>query len=54
VHWNIRIDFGHRGRSSWHTWWPSSDETLNTPEFKAELKELVDELRESVLKDLSA
>lgn len=50
---NVRIDFGHRGQEFWHTWWPSYDTALNTPEFKAELQELVDELRTSVLKNLS-
>src|SRR5574344_137550 len=50
---NVRIDFGHRGQEFWHTWWPRYHTTLNTPEFKAKLQELVDELRTSVLKNLS-
>lgn len=51
---HVRIDFGHGGKEFWHTWWPRSDETLNSPEFKQELGEVVDALRKTVLKDLSA
>lgn len=52
---NVRIDFGRDGDEFWHTWWPRGDEELNSPEFKAELKELVNELRETgPLKSLSA
>ena len=51
----VRMDFGSGGREFWHTWWPSGDEALNSPEFKAELTEVINELRESgPLKDLSA
>lgn len=49
---HVRIDFGHRGQEFWHTWWPRGPEELNGPEFKAELQEVVDELRTGVLKDL--
>ena len=48
------MDFGHRGQEFWHTWWPRGPEELNSPEFKAELQEVVDELRTSVLKDLAS
>jgi hypothetical protein len=52
---HIRMDFGRSGKEFWHTWWPRGSEELNSPEFKAELTELVNELRESgPLKDLSA
>jgi len=47
-------DFGHGGKEFWHTWWPRGDETLNSPEFKAELNGVVDEFRKTVLKDLSS
>ncbi len=50
---NVRMDFGS-GREFWHTWWPRGDESLNSPEFKKELSEVVDTLRKSVLKDLSS
>jgi hypothetical protein len=51
---HVRMDFGS-GKEFWHTWWPRGDEELNSPEFKAELAELVNELRESgPLRDVSA
>ncbi|WP_312642922.1 LPD28 domain-containing protein [Hydrogenoanaerobacterium sp.] len=52
---HVRIDFGSGGKEFWHTWWPRGEEALNSPEFKDELAELVNELRETgPLKDLSA
>ena len=48
------MDFGHHGKEFWHTWWPRGAEELNSPEFKAELQQVVDELRTGVLKDLSS
>lgn len=51
---HVRIDFGHGGREFWHTWHPRGPEELNSPEFKAELGEVVDQLRKSVLKNLSS
>ena len=52
---HVRIDFGSEGKEFWHTWWPRGDEELNSPEFKAELQKLVNELRETgPLKSLSA
>ena len=51
---HIRIDFGHGGREFWHTWHPRGAEELNSPEFKAELDEVVGQFRESVLQDLSS
>ena len=51
---HVRMDFGHQGKEFWHTWWPRGPEELNSPEFKAELQQVVDELRTSVLKDLSS
>ena len=50
----VRMDFGGSGKEFWHTWHPHGAESLNTPEFKAELQQVVDTLRETVLKDLSA
>lgn len=51
---HVRIDFGSGGKEFWHTWWPRGDEALNSPKFKSELAELVNELRETgPLKDLS-
>lgn len=41
---HVRGDFGKDGDEFWHTWFPSYEE-LNTRRFKAELKEVVDELR---------
>ena len=47
---HVRMDFGRSGNEFWHTWWPRGPEKLNSPAFKAELQEVVDTLRESVLK----
>ena len=47
---HVRMDFGRSGNEFWHTWWPRGPEELNNPVFKAELQEVVDTLRESVLK----
>ena len=44
------MDFGRSGNEFWHTWWPRGPEELNSPVFKLELQEVVDTLRESVLK----
>ena len=51
---HVRIDFGHGGKEFWHTWHPRGAEELNSPEFKAELDEVVGQLRKSVLQDLSS
>ena len=48
----VRMDFGRSGTAFWHTWHPRGREELNSPEFKAELQQVVDTLRETVLKDL--
>ena len=48
---HVRMDFGRSGNEFWHTWWPRGPEELNSPIFKAELQEVVDTLRESVLKN---
>lgn len=47
---HVRMDFGRSGNEFWHTWWPRGPEELNSPVFKAELQEVVDTLRENVLK----
>ena len=44
------MDFGRSGNEFWHTWWPRGPEELNSPAFKAELQQIVDKLREDVLK----
>ena len=49
----VRMDFGKRGKAFWHTWHPRGREELNSPEFRAELQQVVDTLRVTVLKDLS-
>ena len=51
---HVRIDFGSGGKSFHHTWWPRGPEELNTQEFKVELGQVIGELRQSVLKDLSS
>ena len=51
---HVRIDFGSSGGEFHPSWWPRGPEELNTPEFKQELGEVVDELRLSVLKGLGS
>lgn len=51
---HVRIDFGQSGKEFWHTWHPRGDENLNSAAFKEELTQVVDQLRDSVLKDLRA
>ena len=52
---HVRMDFGRRGTEFWHTWHPRGPEELNSPEFKAELQQVVDALRATgPLKDLRA
>ena len=50
---HVRIDFGSSGRGFHHTWWPRGPEEWNTADFRAELAEVVDSLRMSVLKSLT-
>ena len=50
---HVRIDFGRDGDEFWHTWWPRGPEKLNSPEFKGELNQVVEQLRRGVLKDLT-
>ena len=50
---HVRIDFGRSGNGFYHTWHPRGPEELNTQDFKAELNEVVEELRKSVLKSFS-
>ena len=42
---HLRMDFGRDGGEFWTTWWPHNGDELNTPAFKAELDEFVNELR---------
>ena len=52
---HLRLDFGSGGKEFWSTWWPHNGNQLNTPEFKQNLQELVDALRENgPLKNLAA
>ena len=51
---HVRIDFGRGGGRFYSTWHPRGPEELNTPEFKAEIDEVVNELRQGVLRDLNA
>ena len=52
---HVRMDFGKGGDKFWHTWHPRGDEKLNSPEFKAELNQLIDALRQSgPLQDLGS
>lgn len=51
---HVRMDFGKSGNEFWHTWWPRGKQELNSPAFKSELQEVVDELRLTVLKNRSA
>lgn len=48
---HVRLDFGRGGKGFYTTWWPRGPQKLNTPEFRNELDDVVNELRESVLKD---
>ena len=48
---HVRMDFGRSGNEFWHTWWPRGPEELNSPAFKEELQQVVDTLRENVLKN---
>ena len=48
---HVRMDFGRSGNEFWHTWWPRGSEELNSPAFKKELQEVVDTLREDMLKN---
>lgn len=49
---HLRFDHGS-GNEFWTTWWEHNGNELNTPEFKAELQSVADELRHGPLKDLS-
>lgn len=51
---HVRIDFGQNGKEFWHTWHPRGEESLNSSAFKEELTQVVDQLRDSVLRDLHA
>lgn len=50
---HLRMDFGHGGQEFWSSWWEHNGDHFNTPEFREELQQIVDELRRSgPLKDL--
>ena len=44
---HLRADFGRGGNEFWSTWWARGSEELNTPEFKTEFDDLVNELRQN-------
>ena len=48
---HLRMDFDRRGDGFWTSWFDHCGDELNTPEFKAEIDEVVNELRRTVLKD---
>ena len=48
---HLRMDFGRHGTEFWTSWFDHCGDKLNTPEFKAEIDEVVNELRQTVLKD---
>jgi hypothetical protein len=50
---HLRFDHGSGGNEFWTTWWEHNGNELNTPEFKAELQSVVDDLRRGPLKDRS-
>ena len=52
---HLRMDFGHGGQEFWSSWWKHNGDHFNTPEFREELQQVVDELRRrGPLKDLKA
>ena len=51
---HVRIDFGRSGSEFWHTWHPRGPEELNSSAFKEELGEVVDAMRQNVLKNFSS
>lgn len=46
----LRGDFGGSGDEFWHNWF-GQNECRNTPEFKAEFQDVMETLRQDVLKD---
>ena len=46
----LRGDFGSNGKEFWHNWF-DIDSGRNTPEFKAEFQNVVETLRQDILKD---
>lgn len=51
----LRLDFGRSGTEFWHTWWPDNNDELTVPAFKAELDEMVNEMRaRGPLRDFAA
>lgn len=43
---HVRADFGSTGTQFWHTWWPGPNERLNNQDFKQDLRDVIDSLRE--------
>jgi hypothetical protein len=46
----LRGDFGKNGQEFWHNWF-DIDSGRNTPEFKAEFQDVMETLRQDILKD---
>ena len=51
---HLRMDFGRRGEEFWTSWFDHCGDKWNTPEFKAEIDAVVNELRQTVLRDRAA
>ena len=51
---HLRMDFGRNGEEFWTSWFDHCGDKWNTPEFKAEIDAVVNELRQTVLRDRAA
>jgi len=49
----LRGDFGKSGDEFWHSWFDGNN-SRNTPEFKSEFQEVMETLRQGVLKDFKS
>ena len=48
---HLRMDFGRHGTEFWTRWFDHCGDKWNTLEFKAEIDEVINELRQTVLRD---
>lgn len=51
---HLRMDFGRNGEEFWTSWFDHGSGDLNSQEFKKEIDEVVNELRQTVLRDRAA
>ena len=51
---HMRTDFGSNGDEFWHSWHPGNAGAFNTPDFRAELRALVECLRTDLLRSRAA